>query len=73
MDRNYGLQLMNRKTGFTLGCVSSAEDPNLGSPHLRHAERSNVAFVEGHLEALKASKWYWSGTPWLKPAEGGNQ
>ena len=54
------------------GCVASPDDPNWGGPHLRHNDRSNVAFADGHVEALKASKFYWSGTPWLKPAIGGN-
>ena len=49
------------------GCVTSAGDPNWGGPHLRHAKRSVVAFADGHAEALPAKKWYWSGTPWLKP------
>jgi len=53
------------------GCVSSSGDPNWGGPHLRHNQRSNVAFADSHVEALKASRWYYSGTPWLKPLEGG--
>lgn len=47
------------------------DDPNWGGPHLRHSERSNVLFVDGHVESLRASQWFWSGTPWLKPEEGG--
>ena len=53
------------------GCVTSAGDPNWGGPHLRHAGRSNVSFVDGHVQPMKASQWYWAGTPWLKPALGG--
>ena len=47
-------------------------DPNWGGPHLRHMARSNVMFADTHVEALRASTWYWSGTPWLKPDLGGN-
>jgi prepilin-type N-terminal cleavage/methylation domain-containing protein/prepilin-type processing-associated H-X9-DG protein len=47
-------------------------DPNWGGPHLRHNTRSNVLFADNHVEALKASQWYWAGTPWLDPALGGN-
>ena len=53
------------------GCVTSPGDPNWGGPHLRHVERSNIAFADAHVEAFKASKWYYAGTPWLKPALGG--
>ena len=53
------------------GCVTSQADPNWGGPHLRHNQRSNVAFVDGHIQALKALQWYWAGTPWLKPSIGG--
>ena len=55
------------------GCVSSQGDPNWGGPHLRHNGRSNVLFADGHVQAMKASQWYWAGTPWLKPSLGGEQ
>ena len=55
------------------GCVTSQGDPNWGGPHLRHNQRSNNLFVDGHVQAMKASQWYWAGTPWLKPALGGEQ
>ncbi len=48
-----------------------AGDPNWGGPRLRHGARSVVAFVDGHAEQLRSSRWYWSGTPWLKPGVGG--
>ncbi len=54
------------------GCVTSGGDPNWGGPHLRHNERSNIAFADSHIEAKRASDWYWAGTPWLKPDLGGN-
>ncbi len=49
----------------------TSDDPNWGGPHLRHGGRTAVAFVEGHSEGVQPRKWYWSGTPWLKPEEGG--
>jgi prepilin-type processing-associated H-X9-DG protein/prepilin-type N-terminal cleavage/methylation domain-containing protein len=53
------------------GCVTSAGDPNWGGPHLRHMQRSNVLFVDGHVEVMRSSKWYYAGTPWLRPDIGG--
>jgi prepilin-type N-terminal cleavage/methylation domain-containing protein/prepilin-type processing-associated H-X9-DG protein len=53
------------------GCVASTGDPNWGGPHARHNLKSNVAFVDSHVELLKPQTWYWSGTPWLKPSQGG--
>ncbi len=42
-----------------------------GGPHLRHARRSNVSFLDGHVDTLYASDWYWASSPWLDPATGG--
>jgi prepilin-type N-terminal cleavage/methylation domain-containing protein/prepilin-type processing-associated H-X9-DG protein len=53
------------------GCVTSPGDPNWGGPQLRHNGRSEVTFADGHVEAMPASKWYYSGTPWLMPSQGG--
>jgi prepilin-type processing-associated H-X9-DG protein len=53
------------------GCVTSANDPNWGGPHIRHNQRSNVLFADSHVQAMKASAWYFAGTPWLKPELGG--
>lgn len=53
------------------GCTISPNDPNWGGPHLRHNQRSNVAFADLHVEAMKSSQWFYSGTPWLKPDIGG--
>ena len=53
------------------GCVTSS-DPNWGGPHLRHSGgTSNVAFTDLHVESLQARRWFWSGTPWLDPSQGG--
>jgi prepilin-type N-terminal cleavage/methylation domain-containing protein/prepilin-type processing-associated H-X9-DG protein len=51
------------------GCVTS-EDPNWGGQHLRHNGRSNVAFADHHVEIAR-NYWFYSGSPWLKPALGG--
>ena len=53
------------------GCVTSA-DGNWGGPHLRHLGRSIVLFADGHVQTLRSAQWYWAGTPWLDPREGGN-
>jgi prepilin-type N-terminal cleavage/methylation domain-containing protein/prepilin-type processing-associated H-X9-DG protein len=56
------------------GCVvaASTADPNWGGPHLRHAGKSNVAMTDAHVESLKASRWYFGGSGWLRPDVGGN-
>jgi prepilin-type N-terminal cleavage/methylation domain-containing protein/prepilin-type processing-associated H-X9-DG protein len=54
-----------------VGCVTSPNDPNWGGPHPRHSGRSAVAFADCHVESLKPSRWYWAGTPWLDPKQGG--
>jgi len=53
------------------GCVTSPNDPNWGGPHLRHSQRSNVAFADTHIEGLKSRVWFYAGSPWLKPDLGG--
>lgn len=52
------------------GCVTSA-DANWGGPHPRHNGRSAVSFADTHIESLRPARWYWSGTPWLRPDIGG--
>ena len=57
--------------------VPNAEvvDPANGDwcgPELRHNDgRSVVAMTDAHVETMKASQWYWAGTPWLNPSIGG--
>ena len=53
------------------GAMAPTDDPNWGGPRLRHNARSVVACADGHTAALKSAVWYWSGTPWLDPAVGG--
>jgi prepilin-type N-terminal cleavage/methylation domain-containing protein/prepilin-type processing-associated H-X9-DG protein len=48
------------------------DDGNWGGPFLRHMGKSNIVFTDAHAEPMASSKWYWGGTPWLKPDEGGN-
>jgi len=48
------------------------DDPNWGGPMPRHPGfRSAIFFMDGHVESLKPSMWYWSLSPWLQPAKGG--
>jgi prepilin-type N-terminal cleavage/methylation domain-containing protein/prepilin-type processing-associated H-X9-DG protein len=54
------------------GQMATTDDPNWGGPRLRHNSRSVVTFVDGHADTLRSAVWYWSGTPWLNPAVGGN-
>jgi prepilin-type N-terminal cleavage/methylation domain-containing protein/prepilin-type processing-associated H-X9-DG protein len=52
--------------------VISPSDPDWCGPELRHNDgRSVVAMTDGHVEIKKASEWYWAGTPWLYPTNGG--
>ena len=50
-------------------CVTG-DNPNWCAPALRHNERSNNGFADGHVEAMKNS-WYYANTPWLDPNRGG--
>jgi len=51
------------------GCVTGG-NPNWCGPHLRHSAKSNVTFVDGHVEGMSAF-WYFGNTPWLDPRRGG--
>ncbi|MEW6158319.1 MAG: type II secretion system protein [Verrucomicrobiota bacterium] len=57
------------QVGLCPGCVTG-DNPNWCGPHLRHNQRSNNGFADGHVEAMKAH-WYYGNTPWLDPARGG--
>jgi len=50
-------------------CVTG-DNPNWCGPALRHNERSNNGFADGHVESMKGF-WYYANTPWLDPARGG--
>jgi prepilin-type N-terminal cleavage/methylation domain-containing protein/prepilin-type processing-associated H-X9-DG protein len=47
------------------------DNPNWCAPQLRHDQRSNNGFADGHVESMKGF-WYYTNTPWLDPARGGN-
>jgi prepilin-type N-terminal cleavage/methylation domain-containing protein/prepilin-type processing-associated H-X9-DG protein len=52
--------------------VVYASNPSWCGPELRHDKgRSVVAMTDGHVEVKKASEWFWAGTPWLYPTNGG--
>jgi len=52
--------------------VVSPINPDWCGPELRdNGGRSAVSMTDGHVETKKASEWYWAGTPWLNPANGG--
>jgi len=58
------------KVGDCPDCVTG-DNPNWCAPHLRHNERSNNGFADGHVESMKGF-WYYGNTPWLDPSRGGN-
>lgn len=51
--------------------TTSGNSPDWGGPHLRHDKKSNVSFVDGHVETIASAGWYYSNTPWTDPALGG--
>ena len=50
----------------------SGGDGNWCAPNARHLETGVVAFADGHVKSLRTSSWYYTDTPWLNPAVGGN-
>ena len=58
------------KVGQCPDCVTG-DNPNWCGPALRHNERSNNGFADGHAEAMKGF-WYYAETPWLDPNRGGD-
>jgi prepilin-type N-terminal cleavage/methylation domain-containing protein/prepilin-type processing-associated H-X9-DG protein len=51
--------------------TGSTSDPNWCGPLPRHGEfQSNNGFVDGHVELMRPSQWYYANTPWLKPMPG---
>ncbi len=51
--------------------TASGNSKDWGGPHLRHNQRSNVGFLDGHVETIPSAGWYYSNTPWTDPALGG--
>jgi prepilin-type processing-associated H-X9-DG protein len=53
------------------GAGDQTTDPNWCGPFPRHGEfQSNNGFVDGHVELMKPSQWFYTGTPWLDPEPG---
>jgi len=53
------------------GSTTSTSDPNWCGPLPRHGDfQSNNGFVDGHVELMRPSQWYYGNTPWLKPMPG---
>jgi prepilin-type processing-associated H-X9-DG protein len=53
------------------GVSDSVSDPNWGGPFPRHGTfQSNNGFVDGHVELMRPSQWFYGKTPWLKPMPG---
>lgn len=49
------------------GNVQSATDEAYAAPSTRHLETANVAFVDGHVKALRIEKFYFGNSGWLDP------
>ena len=64
-----GWMLGDPQVGDCPSCVTG-DNPNWCGPHLRHNQRSNNGFGDGHAESMKGF-WYYGNTPWLDPARGG--
>jgi prepilin-type N-terminal cleavage/methylation domain-containing protein/prepilin-type processing-associated H-X9-DG protein len=53
------------------GATDEFNDPNWCGPFPRHGDfESNNGFVDGHVELMRPSQWYYGDTPWLKPMPG---
>ena len=48
-----------------------AGDGNWAGPNPRHSEITNVGFADGHVKAMKADRWYYADSAFLKPDVGG--
>lgn len=60
------------KPGNAAIFAADSVNPDWGGPNPRHLGMSNVGFVDGHVKAMRAEKWYRSTTPWLDPKVGGS-
>jgi prepilin-type N-terminal cleavage/methylation domain-containing protein/prepilin-type processing-associated H-X9-DG protein len=74
-EKKYGAWVLddpsNDPDSPVVGIPSSPGDPNWCGPFPRHGEfQSNNGFVDGHVELMRPSQWYYGNTPWLKPEPG---
>lgn len=63
-----GLEYILRDPGGSRGDGSYSEP---FAPNPRHNGRAVVGFVDGHVQSLDLSKWYFPDTPYLDPTRGG--
>ena len=47
-------------------------EPDFMAPTPRHLATTNVAFVDGHVKAMRPEKFYYSGSGFIYPDTGGN-
>jgi prepilin-type N-terminal cleavage/methylation domain-containing protein/prepilin-type processing-associated H-X9-DG protein len=71
----YGAWVLDDPTRDTdspdAGATTTTDDPNWCGPFPRHGKfQSNNGFVDGHVELMRPSQWYYGNTPWLKPEPG---
>jgi prepilin-type N-terminal cleavage/methylation domain-containing protein/prepilin-type processing-associated H-X9-DG protein len=53
------------------GDVTSSADPNWCGPFPRHGNfQGNNGFVDGHVELMKPSQWFYVNSQWLTPESG---
>ncbi len=53
------------------GADDQQTDPNWAGPFPRHGNfQSNNGFVDGHVELMKPSQWFYVDSPWLAPEYG---
>ncbi|RYX81635.1 DUF1559 domain-containing protein [bacterium] len=68
-----GCPLLDAPNNASTGGTTT--DFNWCGPNPRHMDMSTVAFMDGHVKAMKLEKWYYSANwqhPWLDPTIGGD-
>ncbi len=74
-EKKYGASVLDDPSqdpdSPAIGDTESPDDPNWCGPFPRHGDfESNNGFVDGHVELMRPSQWYYAGTPWLRPLPG---
>lgn len=64
-----GIGTNNYYTGAT---QNDATNGDWAAPAVRHLGTVNVAFMDGHVKAMKPEKFYFTNTTWFDPAVGGS-